>query len=742
VKAFEESLLSPVERILERHCNEVGEHVQDARIAVLEAVASRLGGFDLGEYHALVGGCDRADLAASTTVGLKVLNALQKIPIHPSLALTALARPSLKTAERRRTGAYYTDFRLASYLCSRLAAGSETTVLDPASGTGILLVALGLELCGTDSQARARYVRSQVHAADLSRDALRGAALSLASLTSDVDAVAEMLPRLRCLDSLLQGRAAWADVAPGGFDVVVGNPPWEKLKVNRHEFLAGADQREHYGADRILQPDLELALADERERLARYSELVHAELGMQGSGEPDLFKAFTELAITLAAPDGEIGLLLPAGLIRSQGTEDLRRLLFTSTTKLYFTVFENRARFFAIDTRFKFLALIAKKSGAGGVSRLAVAHASADGAEVAATRPVRIGRATLASIRPDLSLPEIRDRAEWRLFRRMAGNGQPLGSDDGMWQPRIIREADMTRDRFMFSRSASVGRVPLIEGRMVHQHRFGAKAYVSGTGRRALWMPLPPGTGRVEPQFWIDPRELRSEIRSRSECPRVGFCDVTGQTNERTLLAARIPGGVVCGNKVPTITFQDGAADAAVGDALQFLWLAMANSLPLDWFARRVVTTSVNYFLLLALPFPRLDLDSPAARKLIALARSLDAADRGLASPDAWSLAELRAEIDIRVAAAYGLDYFDLQLILKDFTLLDRGQPPLPGERRSTVTRDFLLTRAAAFWSTNGDRVGERMALAREMGAVPYWPSEFGTFHPGHDEEPEEAGYG
>lgn len=740
MKAFEESLLSPVERILEKHCGELGDHPQNARIAVLEAVASRLGGFDLGEYRALTGAAGQTDLAASAALGAKVLAALQRIPIHPSLALTALARPSLDTAERRRTGAYYTDFRLATYLCSRLGSQPQATVLDPASGTGILLVALGLRLCGTDPRARARFVRSQVHAADLSHDALRGAALSLASLTSDLNAVAEMLPRLRCLDSLLQRTAAWMDVAPGGFDVVVGNPPWEKLKINRHEFLAGADQGEHYGAERVLQPNVELALAEERSRVARYSELVHAELEMQGSGEPDLFKAFTELAVTLAAPEGEIGLLLPAGLIRSQGTEDLRRLLFAATTRLDFTVFENRARFFAIDTRFKFLALVAKK-GEGESSRLTVGHASGDGTDLSAGTPVRMGRATLAAIRPDLSLPEIRDRAEWRLFRRMARNGQPLGAAEGIWQPRIVREADMTRDRPRFSRAAAAGRVPLIEGRMVHQHRFGAKAYVSGTGRRARWTPLPPGTGRVEPQFWIDPRDLRPEVQARSERPRVGFCDVTGQTNERTLLAARIPGSVVCGNKVPTITFGDGE-DPAAGEALEFLWLAVANSLPLDWFARRVVTTSVNYFLLLALPFPRLDLDSPAARKLVALARLLDAADRGAARLDAWSLAEIRAEIDVRIAAAYGLEYRDLQLILHDFPLLDRGQPALPGEARSTITRDLLLSRAAAFWSMGVSPAEERMALAQKTGAVPYWPSEFGAFHAAHDEEPEEAGYG
>ena len=43
--------------------------------------------------------------------------------------------------------------------------------------------------------------------------ALRGAALSLSSLTDDLEAVAAMLPRLRCIDSLKVGRHVLAEIA-------------------------------------------------------------------------------------------------------------------------------------------------------------------------------------------------------------------------------------------------------------------------------------------------------------------------------------------------------------------------------------------------------------------------------------------------------------------------------------------------------------------------------------------------
>src|SRR5690606_16488637 len=149
----------------------------------------RIGGFDLTAYRA----------ATSVPVTLSsdevlsavdpLLRALRSCPMHPSLALTALARPPLARGAQRGTGAYYTDFRLAQMLAAGLPTDLVGPVLDPASGTGILLVASALRVCGVSRHEFARFLRERVHAADLSADALRGASLSLASLTDDLEAV-------------------------------------------------------------------------------------------------------------------------------------------------------------------------------------------------------------------------------------------------------------------------------------------------------------------------------------------------------------------------------------------------------------------------------------------------------------------------------------------------------------------------------------------------------------------------
>lgn len=726
-RPWEEQVLAPVERAIRVATARLGASDHATRLEILEGVASQLGGVPPDELRSALGAAPRHAAATVAGAARGVVDALRAVPVHPALALSSLARPPLDAMERRKAGVYYTDFRLARLVVERLAlpsgaGGAVPRVLDPACGTGILLAATAVHVGGSDRGRLADFLRRGVHGADLAPAALRGARLALASLTDDVEAIGAMAARLRELDSLLGGRAAWAADAPEGFDAVVGNPPWEKLKVSRHEFLRAEGVSRHYGHDYAEAPLP--GIADAQAEVARYGARIAALYPAQADGEPDLYKVFLELSCGLVRDGGALGILVPAGLIRSQGTRGLRAALLDRASRLSIAVVDNRARFFAIDTRFKFLVVHAGLAGRGGHrSDLRLDHVAGtpEGTEVVGT--AHLPRPELRRLRPDLTVPEVRSDAEWRIFGAMAEAGGPFGDPSGPWRPRIVREVDMTRHRLHFRRAPGPGCVPVVEGRMVHQYRFGAKAYVSGTGRRARWRPLDPCA--VAPQFWIPTDSVGAAVRERMGETRVGFCDITGQTNERTLLAALVPPGVVCGNKVPTVTFHGRSPEATAR-----LWLAVANSVPFDWLLRRVVTTTVNYFLLLGLPLPRLDVESLPARRLIELADAL-----GAEGVDPWEAALCRAEIDARVANAYGLGLADLRTLLADFPLLDRGQPPLPGEARSTITRDLLLARAAALWGEPAPAEAARVEPARALGAVAYVPSELGAGWEAEDEE-------
>jgi hypothetical protein len=153
--------------------------------------------------------------------------------------------------------------------------------------------------------------------------------------------------------------------------------------------------------------------------------------------------------------------------------------------------------------------------------------------------------------------------------------------------------------------------------------------------------------------------------------------------------------------------------------------LGIANSFVFDWLLRRIVTTTVNYFLLLDLPMPSLDPESRSGKELAALVDRLYGGEQF----DAWTTAEIRAEIEWRVLKSYDQGSRSLALMLSDFPLLDRAQPPLVGEERSTITRDLTLLRAMEHLddgsSAERDLLRQRVAQARSLGAQPFVPSHF-----------------
>ena len=633
MKSLEQRLLAPTDRLVDQAAADVMPHGGDTegRLTVLEAVSALIGGWNLSEYLRLTG-MDPSQLKTDPSPWAdKIIASLETTGIPHALALSALSREVLPPSQQRKTGAYYTDWRLAEMLARDAVAGVtvDGPWVDTACGSGVLLAAAALQIPA--GPARDSLIRDRLSGADLSPAALRGALLSVASLTSDLNAVRGFAGRLLLQDSL-RSAAAWAELAPTGAALVIGNPPWEKLRVSRHEAAKRNGAVRAYGTSF----DNEVDLTKDRSALMGYIEEVAAGTRLQGRGEHDLYKLFLELGMGIAAEDGVLALLVPAGLIRSQGTESLRRELTSLARDLSISVIENRANHFAIDTRFKFLSVVAK---IGSGRRQPITLKVADLTGILPTKAVKLGRSQLARVRPDLTVPEVRNSQEWDLYARLASNATAIGDPNGPWKPAYRREVDMTLDRSSFRKVANGSTLPLLEGRHVSQYRWRAKTYRSGEGRSAIWEPEPLPRTTLRTQWHIPTAALSAGTTQRASRSRIGFCDITGQTNERSLLVARVPDGVVCGNKVPTLAFEEGAEDR------EDLFLALTNSLVTDWMLRRIVTTTVNFFLLDTLPLPNVEEDSCVGRELISLARRLTQAE-GDPTADAWQVGLWRARAD------------------------------------------------------------------------------------------------
>lgn len=739
-RTVEAEYLAPAEAALARAAGDSKDQAGfELRLQVLEAVSARFGGFDLAAFHKAFGVKSKRPAAELLELAVPVASAIERSRIHPALALSALAREVLHEHDRKNTGAYHTDFRLATRLAQLVAPGltHKSKVIDPACGAGILLAALTHAVCGMDRAKTAHWLAHGVCAADLSANSLRGALLSLASFTDDVSALKVMRTRWFCGDSLMADRKIWAAMASDGFDAVIGNPPWEKVKLSRHEFLKSSGATRHYGAE--IDGLDEGLFALRRNEVASYSRCLLERYPELGNGEPDLYIAFTDLFFALCKGRGLVAALIPGGFIRSQGTCAVRRKIINASQSVSLSVIDNRARFFSIDTRFKFLAIALTKAGSEKSKRepITLLHEKGTPTGLETTGAATIGRGALAEIRGDLSLPEVRSASEWKLFSKISASGVSWANPESDWAPKFCREVDMTKERPKFLNRRTRGAMPVVEGRMVQSHRFGVKGHVSGTGRKAVWEAYEIGASRVSPQYWIRPTDIPRANQHRVGQARVGFCDIAGQTNERSLMASIIPAGVVCGNKVPTILFPGDPSEERL-----LVWVSIANSFVFDWMLRRVLTTTVNYFLLQSVPMPRLVKNGLPWKRLVAASRELRTLDSAGSSRESCErMSELRAEIDAEVAVAFGLDIKDMELVLQDFPILDRGQVVLPGEEKSTITRDCVLAAMAKRTGSRATVWSRRLVEASALGALAYVPSEIAL---GGDEgeESEERNHG
>lgn len=681
----------------------------------------------------------------------------------------------VNSMNKKTDGVYFTDRSIVAFLVSAALEGYQDRsaealfglrIIDPAMGAGFFLTEMVDQLSGliaakselAPAEIRRRVLCGCIYGIDKNPVAVDIAmfTLWLTELQGD-EAFPELRSRLLAADSLLlvppdreteenRDLTRWSHLFPEvfggagteqGFDIVIGNPPWGKIKTNVNSFLLndagtlaalpqGQAKRTYIEKDQRLQANWRQYYLDTSGYLRQLKGrglYVHQRCEINGKtvgGDDDFYKFFVELAFQIAKGDGVVGLVVPAAFYLSESASGLRRLYLEHGCFSRLTGIINSRKLFPIHPSFKFVAFLYRK-GAVGDAVCGARFDVKDPEELRTDRQdgVSYSMPFLRRYSGDfLTIPECKSPAEAALMERLCGVFPRLGErvEDG-WNVSFLREVDMTGDKeqflpreaFLRKRGAQRAQyVPVFEGRMVHQYDCSRKRYRSGSGRTAKWERNPRPGAPVTPQFYMKESQVPVDLSHFRAC----FCDVTGQHNVRTVLAALIPPHCVCGNKVPVCRFD------REDIRLPLLWVALANSFVVDWLIRKRMTTTLNFFHWANVPFPRLSPDGEAARELIRDAARLLLQNAGMEAlpgllpgvcpaggpaepgrplpPEAQE--ELRLRIDCRAAELFGLSPEELALILYAFPSLDNPRKGLPGDRKyggvSTgcyVTRDKLL---------------------------------------------------
>ncbi|WP_454728190.1 Eco57I restriction-modification methylase domain-containing protein [Cellulosimicrobium protaetiae] len=477
-----------------------------------------------------------------------------------------------------------------------------------------------------------------------------------------------------------------------GFDVLLGNPPWEELQVEEPKFwlrvrpgLLGLKPKElkaevaRLRKDRAdLLPALEHEVA---EVAAMRKVLLTGPYPGLGTGDIDLYNAFAWRFAHLVRETGAVAIVMPRSILASAGGAEWRRTVFPEA-QTHATTLVNRGKWvFDLpdgDRITVALLVVSTASGSGEITLAGPFFSESDfraGADRGTTeRFARFVDASAEATIPDF--PRQESVETWSKLRE----APRLDARRTGWDFRPVSEFHATNDRHIFDsgHGPGDGRLPVFSGRGFN-----------------LWQPE---TGEV--YAWADPAKIedalfakrRNQVRlTRSAFhgltkevaddtstlpfhrPRIAFRDIARATDSRTVIAALVPGETALTNKAPYLLRREGSAGAEA-----FL-LGALSSVPLDWYSRRYVELGMNLHIFNGLPVPVYLPEDAACARVVDIAGRLAAIDDrygdwadevGVPVGSVISAVmkeDLVAELDALVALRYGLTEEQLVHIFATF---------------------------------------------------------------------------
>jgi hypothetical protein len=488
-------------------------------------------------------------------------------------------------------------------------------------------------------------------------------------------------------------------VGKGGFDVVLGNPPWEVVQLNEVEYFAS------------IRPDIaalnsrprKLAIADLAETAPGIyrdyqlnKRLIDAGNGfaraggrfdLTAKGKINTYALFAEHFLYIKREGGRAGLIVPTGIATDATTAPFFGDIVSSYRLASLIDFENRERLFAdVDSRMRFSLLTVGNDE----PEANFAFYLTDPAQLEQTeRRMKLSPALISQINPNTkTAPGFRSGYDAdltiRTYARVPILKPEKSTNDsyGLQIKRIFNVGTQAVLKLAQSEPSETA-MPMLEAKLMHcfDHRF---ATYCGEETVELNPDDKVATKEIRPRRYFPKTEMQSFVSKMGWRFNwlIAWRDVCRATDERTVIASALPIGA------PDLTLRIGFN--AVGPRENAALLANLNSIPLDYFARqKVAGTHLSDHYAEQLPIlPPSAYDEAALAFIVPRVLELTYTSHSMAPfardlgydgpPFAWDearRAQLRAELDAWYALAYGLNRDELRYVLDPKDVMGADYP-------------------------------------------------------------------
>jgi hypothetical protein len=493
--------------------------------------------------------------------------------------------------------------------------------------------------------------------------------------------------------------------ANGGFDVLVGNPPWEKLHVEEHQWwglrlpgLRSLPMTKRTAQIKALmrsRPDLvseyeqDVATADRARQV-----LAAGPYPGIGSGHIDLYKAFAWRNWQLLSNQGVSGVVLPRGALNGSGTEQWRRDVLGKGTfrSVCFLTNSGGWVFESVHPQYTVALAVLQRGELSGAVRFCGPFHSRAQFESQRARMAEVGIQEFDGWTATAAFPLLPTRTTAEVFRIMQGH--PRFKHDEPFAFRAVQgdlNAASNKELFNTDLDRARGTIPVLTG-----------------GSISIWNPdygPPYAKAGHEAEDFVLAKVLASSSKTRSAFfgiklrgakdlpmhrPRIAFRDICRPTDSRTCIPCLVPPGVLLVHAAPYLVLRKGT------ESDEAYLLGVLSSIPFDWYVRRIVELHLTFELLDYMPIPRPPQADRLRKRVCDIAGRLSARDTRFKS---WAKAvgvpvgtvkseaeqeDLEAELDACVARLYGLTEDAVTHIFETF---HRGWDHSP--RLARVLRHF-----------------------------------------------------
>jgi hypothetical protein len=537
--------------------------------------------------------------------------------------------------------------------------------------------------------------------------------------------------------------------AAGGFGLSLGNPPWERIKLQEKEWFAAAGYPDiANAANAAARKRVIAALASSDDPVDRQTahrwELdsrdaqATSEFARNGDrfphggvGDVNTYALFADHFTQAVAPWGRVGIIAPTGLVTDYTYRDFFAHLVDERRLAAAYDFQNRRGLFPeVTSLMRFVTLIA--TAPGGADEARFAFMVQDPAELDdAARSYTLTPDQIALVNPNTKTAPVfltpRDaEITTKIYERHPVLIHHGRADGNPWSISFKRMFDLTNDAGLFRSAAQLrgdgwtlnGNIferggdrmlPLYEAKMFHHFNHRWTTYVGEGDRNVTAEELADAGFEPMSRHWIPAEAVSERLSGEGTDAKVlaAWRNVGRTTDFRTCIASLIP-HCATGNSALL-------AFPARGDRAQLLLVTSWSSFAFDFVARQKLGgANFNYFIMEQLPVPApetfakpstWDADSTlgdwiARRSAALFASSVSmAAALGYRSTITWKGSQRglwRMELDAAMFHLYGYSRDEVAYVMDTFPIVarrDRQAEGLADDDPNWRTKRLILAR-------------------------------------------------